>query len=79
MNQSVVPCPALSFALRPAYRFLRRQVRWSVYAVYSHLFKNIPQFAMIHTVKPFSIVNEAEVDVFLESLAFSMIQWVLAV
>ena len=42
--------------------------------VSTHLFKNIPQFAVINTVKAFSIVNEAEVDVFLESLAFSMIQ-----
>jgi len=25
---------------------------------YSHLFKNFPQFVMIHTVKAFSIVNE---------------------
>ena len=33
---------------------------------YSHLFKSFPQFVMIHTVKGFSIVNEAEVDVFLE-------------
>ena len=33
---------------------------------YSHLFKNFPQFVVIHTVKCFSIVNEAEVDVFLE-------------
>ena len=31
---------------------------------YSHLFKNFPQFVMIHTVKSFSIVNEA--DVFME-------------
>ena len=31
----------------------------------SHLFENFPQFAVIHTVKGFSIVNEA-VDVFLE-------------
>ena len=33
---------------------------------YSHLFKNFPQFIVIHTVKGFSIVNKAEVDVFLE-------------
>ena len=33
---------------------------------YSHLFKNLPQFVVIHTVKGFSVVNEAEVDVFLE-------------
>ena len=32
----------------------------------SHLFKNFPQFVVIHTVKGFSIVNEAEVDVFLD-------------
>ena len=33
---------------------------------YYHLFNNFPQFVVIHTVKGFSIVNEAEVDVFLE-------------
>ena len=38
---------------------------------YSHLFKNFPQIVVIHTVKGFSIVNEAEVEVFLwNSLAF---------
>ena len=38
---------------------------------YSHLFKNFPQFVVIHTVKGFSLVNEAEVDVFLELSCFS--------
>ena len=38
---------------------------------YFHLFKNFPQFVVIHTVKGFSIVNEAEVDVFLEFSCFS--------
>ena len=33
---------------------------------YSHLFKNFPQFVMIHTVKSFGVVNKAEEDVFLE-------------
>ena len=37
---------------------------------YSQLFKSIPQFVEIHTVKGFSIVNEAEVDVFLGSSCF---------
>ena len=32
---------------------------------YFHLFKNFPQFVVIHTVRGFSVVNEAEVDVFL--------------
>ena len=37
---------------------------------YSHLFKNFLQFVVTHTVKGFSIINEAEVDVFLELSCF---------
>ena len=37
---------------------------------YSHPLKNFPQFVVIHTVKGFVIVNEAEVDVFLEFSCF---------
>ena len=37
---------------------------------YSHLLKNFPQFVVTDTVKGFSIVNEAEVDVFLEFSCF---------
>ena len=37
---------------------------------YSHLFKNFPQFVVIHTVKGFGIVNKAKVDVFLELSCF---------
>ena len=37
---------------------------------YSHLFKNFPQFVVIHTVKSFVVVNKAEVDVFLEFSRF---------
>ena len=37
---------------------------------YSHLFQNFTQFVVTHTVKGFSIVNEAEVDVFLELSCF---------
>ena len=37
---------------------------------YSHLFKNFPQFVVIYTVKGFSIVNEAEVDIFMELSCF---------
>ena len=33
---------------------------------HSHLFHNVPQFLVIHTVKGFGIVNKAEIDVFLE-------------
>ena len=37
---------------------------------YSHLSKNFPQFVVIHTVKGFGVVNEAELDVFLEFSCF---------
>ena len=37
---------------------------------YSHLFKNFPQFVVIYTVNGFSVVNEAEVGVFLEFHCF---------
>ena len=37
---------------------------------YSPLSKNFPQFAVIHTVKGFGIVNKAEIDVFLEFCCF---------
>ena len=37
---------------------------------YSYLFGNFPQFAMTHTVKGCGIVNEAEVDGFLEFSCF---------
>ena len=37
---------------------------------YFHLFNNFPQFVVIHTVKGFSVVSEAEVDVFLEFSCF---------
>ena len=49
------------------------QVVW-----YSHHLKNFSQFVVIHTVKGFGIVSEAEVDVLLE-FSFSMIQWILAI
>ena len=50
------------------------QVVW-----YSHLFQNFPQFIVIYTVKGFGIVNKAEIDVFLDSLAFLVIQQMLAI
>ena len=37
---------------------------------YSHLFKNFPLFVVIHIVKGFRVVNEEEVDIFLEFLCF---------
>ena len=37
---------------------------------YSHLLKNFPQFAVIHTVKGFGIINKAEVEVSQELSCF---------
>ena len=65
-NQSVVPCPVLIVASWSAYRFLRRQVRWSGIPISWRIFQSV----MIHTVKGFGIVNEAEVDGFLELSCF---------
>ena len=37
---------------------------------YSHLFKDFPQFVVIHPLKAFLTVNEKEVGVFLEYSCF---------
>ena len=50
------------------------QVFW-----YFYLFQNLPEFIVVHTVKGFVIVNKAEIYVFLEPLALSMIQQMLAI
>ena len=66
-NQSVFLCPVLTVASWSAYRFLRRQVRWSGIPITSRIFHS---FSVIHTVKGFGIVNKAEADVFLECSCF---------
>ena len=58
-NQSVVSCLILTIVYWPTCRFLRRQVRWSGI----HISLRIFQFVVIHTVKGFSIVNKAGLDV----------------
>ena len=61
--------------LTVAYRFLKRQViqvsqEAGQVVWYSHLFQNFPEFIVIHTIKGFSVVNEAAVDVLLEFSCF---------
>ena len=58
-NQSIVLCTFLTVASWLAYRFHRRQIRWSGISISWRIF----QFVVIHTVKVFGIV-EAELDVF---------------
>ena len=64
--QWVVPCPVLTVASWPAYRFLRRQVRWSGIPISFRIFHSL----LWSTVKGFGIINKAEVDVFLEFSSF---------
>ena len=65
-NHSVVPCPVLTVAFWPAYRFLKRQIRWSAIPISLRIFL----FVVSHTVKGFGIVNKADIDVFLELSCF---------
>ena len=65
-NQSVFPCPVLTVAFWPAYRFVRRQVRWSGIPTSLRIF----QFVVIHRVKGFGVVNKAKVDAFLVNLVW---------
>jgi len=62
----------------PTNIIFKISVNRNVVVWYSHLFQDFPQFIVIHTVKGFGVVNNAEVNVFLElSLAFLMIQQML--
>ena len=64
-NQSVISCHVLTVASWPAYRFLKRRVRWSGIPISWRIF----QFVLIYTLKDFGIVDKA-VDVFLELSCF---------
>ena len=65
-NQSVVSCPVLTVSSWPAYRFLKRQVRWSAIPISLRIF----QFVVVYKVKDFGLVIKAEVDVFLKLSCF---------
>ena len=62
-NQFIVPCRVPAVVSWSAYKYLMMEVRWSGIPISLRLF---PQVFVIHTVKTFSLVNEAEVDVLLE-------------
>ena len=61
-NQSAFPCSVLTVVSWLAYRFLRRQVRWSGIPISV----SFTQFVVIHRVKGFCMVNKVEVGVSLE-------------
>ena len=75
-NQSFVSHPVLTAASWPACKFFKRQVMWSAIPISFRIFHNLlwkSQFIVIHTVKDFSIVNKAEIDVFSGTLL--LFQW----
>ena len=59
-GKSVVPCTVPTFASWPEYRFLRRQVRWFGIPISFRICHSL----LWSTSQGFSVVNEAEVDVF---------------
>ena len=66
-NQSVVPCLDLTFASWPAYRFLRRQVRWSDIPISLRIFHSL----LWSTQSKTNLANEAEGDfIFLDFPCF---------
>jgi len=74
-NQSVVPCPVLTVASWPAYRF-------SVGRQGDLVFLSIEEFSTVccdPNSQRFGIVNKTEIDVFWNSLAFSMTQHTVAI
>ena len=65
-NLSIVPCLVLTVASCLAYRFLRRQVRWSGIPISLRFFHSVLWSTQPHSC----VVNEAEVDVSLEFSCF---------
>ena len=50
-NQSVVPCPVLTVASWPVFRFLKRQIRWSCILISFRISKDITLPTKVHIVK----------------------------
>ena len=76
-NQSIVSCLVLTLDSFLTYIFLKRQVRWSGSPI---SFKNFQQFAVIHILKGFWPGQwSRNIFFFWNSLAFSMIQWMLEI
>ena len=65
-NQSVVPYLVLTISSLPAYRFLRRQIRWSGIPISWRIFHSL-----LWSTQRLCIVNKAEVYIFLEFSCFS--------
>ena len=66
-KQSIVPCPVLTVASWPPYRFHGRQVRWPSIPNSLRIFHSLWWSTQS---KAFGIIHKAEVDVFLEHSCF---------
>ena len=73
-NQSVVSCPVLTVASWPAYRFLRRQARWSGIPISRRIFHSL-----LWSTQSNALAQSMKQKFFWNFLAFSMIQWILAI
>ena len=73
-NQSVVPCPVLTVASWTAYRFLRRQVRWSGIPIFWRIFHSL-----LWSTQSEALVKSMKQMFFWNSCAFSMIQQILTI
>ena len=58
-NQSVVPCPVLTVASWPAYRFLRMQVRWFGISSLEEIFSMIQWMLEIWPLVPLTFLSPA--------------------
>ena len=74
LNQSIFPCLVLTVASWPAYRFCRRQVRWSGIPIMWRIFHNL-----LRSTQSKALAQSMKQMFFWNSLAFSMIQQKLAI
>ena len=73
-NQSIDPCLVLTVASWPTYRFLRRQVRWSGIPIFLRIFHSL-----LWSIQSKALIESMKQNRFWNSLAFWMIQWILAI
>ena len=73
-NQSVVPCPVLMVASWLAYKFLKRQVRWSGIPISFRIFHSL-----LWSTQSKALAQSMKQMFFWNILALSMIQWMLAI
>ena len=67
LEKSVFPCPVLTVASGPVYRFLKRQIRWSGVPISLRISQSLLWSTQSQAL---AIINKAEVDVFLELSCF---------